>query len=181
MTDRYDSVHLASKDIQRAWLLQNEERDQDGNTTNWWLSIIQPVSTRISFFSSEPSKDAWARFAVTSIETAEEVGAISADEASIRLSNLSVVLTRARFNPEKIDPALASKNIIHRALTCIDLTHAEASQKSRNWPEQPIETTRSLRRIKNLIRPVLPLVDHVHDEKLKQRLAQWRDLLPQLP
>ncbi|WP_143060886.1 hypothetical protein [Saccharopolyspora shandongensis] len=170
--------------------LDKEQQKQDildskpagGKTTNWWLGLVQDATGRATF-SETPDNERilWARAATASVECAEADGAITREESATRLANLSTVLLSNGIDPASVDENLEPNGLIHRCLDLIDLTYEQAAELAHNWQQRSIDTIRSLRRVKNLIRPLTTLVAHVRDDNLTNQATRWIELLPQLP
>jgi hypothetical protein len=50
-----------------------------------------------------------------------------------------------------------------------------------NWPDRPIEDIRALREVRNVVRPLGYLVDHIRDDHLRHEVREWLAIEGQLP
>jgi hypothetical protein len=159
----WQQARIIELDQLPGWLAKQQPAEL-ARRPNWWLGIIQSLGTDM------PDR------LVAVIEQAVAESALSRQEAAIRLGHLANLTA-----PENRPPALNPDTAVRRCLSLIDLDPARASELSERWRQEPIETIRELRRIKNLLSPVRELTKQLSDPELATKAQHWLAVLPRLP
>lgn len=179
MTD-FDRLLTWDDEVRWRWLLESQP---DGEQrTNWWLSIIQPLSTQATGFGDRGGRErlAWAVLSAQVLELAREVGALAEREVANRLASLASVISGY---PELVDvpPELTPDGAARRNLGNIRLSREEAVRMAENWPDRPIEDIRALREVRTPVRRIEDLADRIRDDHLRHEVAEWPAIEGQLP
>ncbi|WMX46171.1 hypothetical protein RGF97_16820 [Streptomyces roseicoloratus] len=86
------------------------------------------------------------------------------------------------FGPSDTDPTRQPSELCNEVLLHIGMSRADVARTADTWTTAPRETILQLRRIKNMLSPLLQIEDLLHrDEKVDQEIHQWLALVPRLP
>jgi hypothetical protein len=173
ISDEHDVRTVPPDDLVR-WLIVNQPAGPSSARTNWYLRM----AVRLGVCTATVDRERLARV----YEVACTEGAFSADETAIRLARLS-----ARHGAEKAaaeGDAIANLDpdrVARRCLALIPIPPTQAAERARQWRLAPVATIRSLRRIKELLRPVIALLPLIRDAELATEVSAWKEVFERLP
>jgi len=180
MIDELNIIRFWDPSQQRSRLAEMQPAQQERD--NWWRGVIESA-TRMAVSSEKISmqdRQAWVQLALTALDCAHDMNAVNKLEVAIQRANLSAALSRYG-DPIEFNDSLKPDDVAQNCLACIDLSYEEAASKTVDWRAQNIEVIRSLRKIKNLVTPLVSLADKIEDEPTRLETQRWINLLPVLP
>ncbi|BCB74775.1 hypothetical protein GCM10022251_79030 [Phytohabitans flavus] len=166
-------------------------RSQDPSDIRRWLHLHQPasgdergfwwenVATRSlqALYQSQDESDPrpWAMLVAATTDEAVDQGVLEPTDGAIRLANLAAFLIER--GSDVFDPNV----IADRCLSLITLPFEEVARKSGDWRSLPRAEIAELRKIKNLVSPLIPLGNWVTNATILEEVEQWRGLRELLP
>lgn len=164
----------------RLWMSTLSE-DNAPRSVNWWLGTrwIAQLHVYDRTLTAEARRE-WAEVALSLTDRAERYAGYDRWSASADGFNLrSLVIRDLGSVPgdENWDRAALVRSI----LAAMTLTPARAAQLAVRWQSLPVEQIRLLRRHKNLLAPLVPLVDQLPAGPDAERVHAWLLVLPHLP
>ncbi|GAA2412897.1 hypothetical protein GCM10010420_47930 [Streptomyces glaucosporus] len=88
----------------------------------------------------------------------------------------------SEFGPDPSDPVRDPKTAANAILSNIGEDFQEISELSERWYEKGIDTIRRLRRVKNFVKPLEPVIPHLAVGTRERADAEdWLSLWPRLP
>jgi hypothetical protein len=165
----------------REWLAANQP-DSESDRTNWWLSLVQPLESRVTGVEEQDPAVVveWARLSVIVLEAALESGALDAHEVANRVAWLSFAVCKVA-DRSAVPPSLDPDVVARRSLGLIDLFREDVVRMAAEWRARPLDDIRRLRAVKNLLRPLESFVDQLRDGELRSEVEQWLAIRAQLP
>jgi hypothetical protein len=158
-----------------------ELRPESGDRANWWLGLIQQAALRAtSPDSAIEDRREWAGLAAVALDTASETGDLANREVVTRKANLSLVLSRYG-RPAEFSASLRPDLVARECLALVEMSAEEAGATKWALRAEDVDIMRRLRRVRNVVAPAVQLAAQVEDERTKQDLAAWREVLPKLP
>ncbi|MCO1581239.1 hypothetical protein M8C13_36365 [Crossiella sp. SN42] len=148
-----------------------------------WLSIIWIVEKGLIERARDIPSDSWATYSeLVDRVWAMAVSAGGHDPAQavvnrLRLSFNLIDRVSARADGSLLDPGHAVKLFLRSLPMSVD----EAAGRAAHWQSADISVIRELRRIKNMVTPVLAIVDIAPDADPGGDVKPWRELHPALP
>lgn len=181
---------LALRDLdrpaQRDWLMANMPSDRS-RRVNWWLALITSASRNASWEHTRPDERAsWVVLALVVLQCSLDSGYIDADEVVIRRAYLSRTL-RAYDDPSRYSPLLRAESVVSECLERVGekLSYERTLRLIDEWQEKSIRMNVNnlliLRKVKNLLRPVIYHVGYLHDDRLAGEARKWTKLISVLP
>ncbi|MFI9811292.1 hypothetical protein [Saccharothrix variisporea] len=170
-------LELSANEL-RAWLLAAQPGGEQ--RANWWLGLVQPLETRVNNVALDSGvRSRWAALSVQVLEIARAVGALSDQEVANRLVYLSHAVAAAPGStvPPALEPDIAAR----RSLANIRLSRAEALRMAKDWQDRPIDQIRTLRAVKNVLHPLVYLVDRITDDDVACEVRSWLEIKDNLP
>lgn len=175
----WDDLVVHSSDLED-WL--SLEQPTGDERANWWLGwVLVSVGKVQSVVGTGDIPDATTLDRVVRVlNVATGEGAVTSADRAIRLANLAGLIARAggsvRFPPD-LQPDVA----IRECLELLPQNIADVELAASRWKSLPIDEARVLRRMKNLVGPMMRLAPYLEDRDLADRVARWRDIYPYLP
>jgi hypothetical protein len=162
----------------RAWVSEDV-----GRGVNEWLSVVEAFTGRVlrDFPNVNPSGRAHLSATFTMLlEQAEVSGGIEEDQRVIRVLNVVSALVQ-KVGPSGevmlLDPVWAAKVCLSQIRTSFDW----ASEESAHWRDLTRSEILQLRRVKNLVTPMVSLEEFLPEGGFRDQLHSWVKLLPALP
>jgi len=161
----------------RAWLGSHQPEAGEGRAA-WWEGAI--LSAQQCAYQAVQDTDRWefTRLALSITDEAIRQGVLSERDGLVRMANqLAFLVAEAdsATNPLDVD------SVVVRCLDAIDVSYDDAMNESQDWPSLPADRIMALRVAKTLLTPCERLSGRVRNPGLRQRLATWLELLPNLP
>lgn len=158
--------------------LSEEELEQ-----NQWIGLIELLTMRLVDACEELSAEDWAGCSTALdyvLRTAEKRKAIDREEEVVRRLNLSAALMRhvaPRSGVDFLDPDHAVGLLLRELPVSAD----EARDMAARWRDLEINQIRRLRSAKNLLSPVVDIMDIVPLHTYEVRLKVWVSIFSSLP
>jgi hypothetical protein len=148
---------------------------------NWWLDQLWLVKSGITAYGA-PDEDraGQAREAAAVIEGAEEAKAWSAADLLAQRARLFLLVAGADLEvelPAEFAPARLAAEVLAALPYPLDVVRARTAE----WPGLPAAAVQELRTVRLDVRLAGQLAPYVDDESLRQRIAAWSALDPDLP
>lgn len=161
------------------WLI--EQQPADDTRANWWLGWVLVAVGRVQEVLDSGGIPARATLdlVVRVIDLATDQGAVSSADRVIRLANLAGLIAGVRG--ADVPSALEPDEAASRCLELIPIDVSEAEVLASDWHSLPIDRIRSLRRLRNLIDPMLRLEPQLRDRRVVLQVAEWRAVRASLP
>lgn len=175
----WEDLVAHSADLEN-WL--SFEQPTGDERANWWLGwVLVSVGKIQSVVGAGDIPDAATLDRVVRVlNAATGEGAVAAADVAIRLANLAGVIAKTGTiinRPPELRPDAAAR----KCLQLIPQDLAEVELAVARWRSLSIGEIRVLRRVKNLVDPMMRLAPFLEDCDLADRVAKWRNILPQLP
>lgn len=146
---------------------------------NWWLGEIQSATLHATTPESDDRRR-WASLAAVLLNKARQTGVLDDREVVTRKTNLSAALSH-HGKPEDFHPSLRADLVVRESLDAVGMSASQAESTKWALRAEDVNVMRRLRRVRNIVAPTMHVADLVTDDELRQELAAWRDVLPQLP
>lgn len=148
-----------------------------------WLGVVQRFSERLISGAQGLSDDSWhacSRAFSYVLDAAVASGGIDHHDSVIRRLNLTLALLR-RVRPNAAIDILSVNHVVDLLFRELPMSAEEARDLSVDWRSLDIVQIRCLRRIRNLLSPVLSLRELPPGEQVDGRLDAWQAVFPLLP
>lgn len=164
----------------RQWMSTLSE-DSAPRSVNWWLRTrwIAQLHVYDRTLTAEARRE-WAEVALSLTDRAERFADYDRWSGATDAFNLrSLLIQELRSVPgdENWDQAA----LVRSVLAAVTLMPAQANELAERWQTMPIEQIQLLRRHKNLLAPLAPLVDQLSAGPDAERVRTWLAVLPNLP
>jgi hypothetical protein len=164
----------------RSWLVAAQPEPE--TRRNWWVGLVLEAIGQVQsalWEGSAPGRDV-LDLATEVIDIAWAEGALTAADAAIRLANLAGLIA-VKVPPDEVPAALAPEVAVRRCLLLIRQDPQAVSAAASRWQTLPADRISDLRRIKNLLNPVLQLGPFLTARTLADEVAAWQLVAPDLP
>jgi hypothetical protein len=164
----------------RQWISTLHE-DNAPQSVNWWLRTrwIAQLHAYDRTLAAEARRE-WAEVALSLTDRAERFAGYDRWSAAADAFNLRSLLIQELglvTGDEKWEPAA----LVRSVLAAVTLMPGQATELAERWQTLPAEQIQLLRRHKNLLAPIAPLVDQLPAGPDAERLRTWLAVLPNLP
>jgi len=148
-----------------------------------WLAVVQLLTaglTREAELLPAAELNRGVEVLGTLLEQAEQIGDIDHDEVVIRRLNLAGVLRDRRgSDPDVV--LLTPQQMYELFLGAVPFSLAQVREFPADWRTLDIDTMRRLRRVKNLLMPLLSSKPLLEEAGLRDEVSAWEEVLPRLP
>ena len=164
----------------REWMSTLSE-DNGPRSVNWWLRTrwIAQLHAYDRTLTAEVRRE-WADVALSLTDHAERFAGYDRWSATADACNLRSLLI-GEIGSVPGDATWDQAALVRSVLAAVTLMPAQAGELAARWQTLPIEQIRLLRRHKNLLAPLAPLVDQLPAGPDADRARAWLAVLPNLP
>ncbi|MDZ5447885.1 hypothetical protein U2F26_35205 [Micromonospora sp. 4G57] len=164
----------------RQWMSTLSEDDAP-RSVNWWLKTrwIAQLHVYDRALTAEARRE-WAEVALSLTDRAERFAGYDRWSAAADSFNLRSRLIQ-ELGSVPGDENWDQAALVRSVLGAVTLMPAQANELAESWQTLPIEHILLLRRHKNLVAPLAPLVDQLPARPDAERVRTWLAILPNLP
>jgi len=178
--DLVEDMAMWSSARVRQWMSTLSE-DTAPRSVNWWLRTRWIAQRHVydRTLSAEARRE-WAEVALSLTDHAERFAGYDRWSAAADGFNLRSLLIQELGSvpgDEKWEPAA----LVRSVLATVTLTPDQAGELAERWQTLPVEQVQLLRRHKNLLTPLAPLVDQLPAGPDAERVRTWMLVLSNLP
>ncbi|NYI07234.1 hypothetical protein [Allostreptomyces psammosilenae] len=148
---------------------------------NWWEGVRSLAVGRYQTTDTLAGvRVLWGRVAIAAIHGKRDSLNLEplvwgAEEANVRSYLIRYL------GPDSSDSMLDPDALCGEMLGMIDALPAEVERSVDEWKTRDRGAILRMRRIKNLLTPLMAVREHVGDRGLRERLDEWASLVPRLP
>ncbi|MEU2058095.1 hypothetical protein [Streptomyces bungoensis] len=123
----------------------------------------------------------WARLALTACQRQGRAGDLESTKALANQAYIRVHVIR-EFGPVQGDPIRDTHDLCDKVFREIGASRDQIADEAAEWRSAPPNRMLRLRYAKNLLTPLKPLMDSIpQSDPIRQDLAEWLSLIPNLP
>ncbi|MFU8850098.1 hypothetical protein ACNAW0_03775 [Micromonospora sp. SL1-18] len=164
----------------RKWMSTLSEDNAPGSI-NWWLRTrwIAQLHVCDRTLTAEARRE-WAEVALSLTDRAERFAGYDRWSAAADGFNLRTVLIQ-ELGSVPGDQNWERAALVRSVLAAVTLTPDQAGELAERWQALPVDQILLLRRHKNLLASLAPLVDQLPAGPDAERVRTWLLVLPNLP